>query len=172
MSRRAALFALPVILIALGVSSCARSVTLGHEEAIEVMVLDGVDRSRAECIVSSLEDELELAKVTGLDVELDDEELHLLAVTSSRCAPALAANGGVVGGQPLDDPAAAAELAAAEAAVDVESAVARMVDEGLDPTLAGCLLVRLGEVPDPSEILEDEVRLSGVVVDCRDDFRD
>lgn len=166
-SPRAALFALPVLLVALLASSCSRSVTLGYEEAVEVMVLDGVDRARAACIVSVLDGELELAKVTGLDVDLSDDELSLLAATSSRCAPALAAPGGIVGGAPIDEASIAAAIAAAEAEVDIDTAVYRMVEEGLDPTIAECLIVRLAGSFDPAEVLADDVRLSSVVVDCR-----
>jgi hypothetical protein len=167
MSRRAALFALPLILIALSASSCARTVTLGYEEAVEVMVLDGVVRARATCIVSALENDLDLAKVIGLDVELTDDELALLAFTSSRCAPALATSGGVVGGSPLTEPSLAMELAEG-VAIDVQGEVYRMVEEGLDPTLADCLIVELALYPEPAEILADDVRFSGMIVDCRE----
>lgn len=165
---RAAFLAIMVVM-AVALSSCARSVTLGYEEAIEVMVLDGVGRTRATCVVASLDGQLDLAKVTGLDVDLDQDELDLLAETSARCAPALAAAGGVVGGPPLNEATIAAELAAAEAAVDVETEVYRMVEEGLDPTIADCLIVRLSVFPDPTEIFGDAVRLSGYIVDCRDE---
>lgn len=164
----AAVLAAPVIVVAMMASSCARSVTLGYEEAIEVMVLDGVDRTRATCIVSVLDGQLALAKVTGLEVGLEDDELELLAVTSAACAPALAAPGGVVGGPPLNEATIAAEQAALDAAVDVETEVYRMVDEGLDPTLAECLIVELSVFPEPSEIFDDELQFSGIVVDCRE----
>jgi len=167
MSRRAALSALPVIVVALMASSCARSVTLGYEEAIEVMVLDGVGRASATCIVNALDGELELAKVTGLDVDLSDDELNLLASASARCAPALAAAGGIVGGAPINEASIAAEIAAAETDVDVDEAVYRMVEEGLDPTLAECVIVRVAGSISPVELLSDDVGLSGVIVDCR-----
>ena len=78
--------------------------------------------------------------------------------------------GGVVGGPPINEATIAAEKAAAEAAVDVDTEVYRMVDEGLDPTLAECLIVRLSAYVEPSEVFADDVRLSGVIVDCRDEF--
>lgn len=165
MSPRAASIALPVILIALLASSCARSVTLGYEEAVEVLVLDGLDRARSTCIVSALDGELDLAKVTGLDVDLDDEELAVLAATSAACAPALAATPGVLGGPPLTEASLEAPT------VDVETAVYRMVEQGLDPTIADCLIVRFRDYPDPAVAFADDVRFSGVVVDCRDQFR-
>lgn len=168
MSRRAALFALLVVLVALVASSCARSVTLGYEEAIEVMVLDGVDRTRANCIVSALDGELDLAKVTGLDVELAEDELALLATTSSRCAPVLATSGGVVGGLPLTGATVGEDVGGSDGVIDVESEVFGMVQQGLDPTIADCVIVRLSVYPDPGEVLADDLRFSEIVVDCRE----
>jgi len=170
MCRCSVMLALPLLVVALLTSSCSRSVTLGYEEAVEVMVLDGIDRSRASCIVSALDGQLELAKITGLDVDLSDDELRLLASTSGRCAPALAAAGGIVGGAPIDEASIAAANAAAAAEVDIDTAVYRMVEEGLDPTIAECLIVRLAGSLDPSAVLADEVQLSGIVVDCRTEF--
>jgi len=166
-SSRGVLITVPIVMIALVATSCARSVTLGYEEAIEVMVLDGTDRARAACIVSALDGRIALDKVTGLNVDLSDDELDLLATMSSRCAPALAVTGGVVGGAPISESVVAAEMAAAEAEdVDVETEVYRMVAEGLDPTLAECLIVGLSIYPDPAEVFADELRLSGEIVDC------
>ena len=165
---RAALSAILVIVVGLLGSSCARSVALGYEEAVEVLVLDGVDRARATCIVAALDGELDLAKVTGLEVDLDDEELAVLASTSSACAPALAATAGVVGGSQLAEASLEAELGAS--VIEVETEVYRMVEEGLDPTIADCLIVRLRDHPDPAVVFADGVRFSGIVVDCRNQF--
>ncbi len=168
-SRRPSRGVLSILLavLALVSSSCGRTVTLGHEEAIEVMVLDGVDRARATCIVTALAGSLDLEKITGLDVDLAEDELALLAATSSRCAPALAVTGGVVGGSGLSDPSLVAD-GEGPGDFDVENAVYRMVEEGLDPGLADCLIVELRIFPDPEEIVEDGLRLSELVVDCRD----
>ncbi|MEZ5244989.1 MAG: hypothetical protein R2707_07830 [Acidimicrobiales bacterium] len=168
MSPRAALFGLSLAMVAVG-TSCARSVTLGSEEAVEVLVLDGVDRTRASCIVSALDGELDLTKVTGLDVNLDDDELALLARISSQCAPALAATAGVVGGSPLTEADLESELQTPT--IDVEAELYRMVEEGLDPTIVGCLLVRLRDHPEPAVLFADDVRFSEIVVDCRDQLR-
>ncbi len=165
MSRRAVSCVL-LIVVALAASSCARSVTLGSDEAVEVMVLDGIDRSWANCIVSALDGQIDLAKVTGLDVELEEEELRLLANTSDRCAPALAATGGVVGG-PVPYGSEPGEELEQEPVIDVEDSVYRMVDEGLETAVAECLIVRLGLVPDPGAVLTDVVRLSELIVGCR-----
>jgi hypothetical protein len=168
MTPRAALLGLSLAMAALLGVSCARSVTLGSEEAVEVLVLDGIDRARATCIVSALEGELDLAKVTGLDVDLDEDELAVLAETSSRCAPALGASAGVVGGPSVTEEDLEAELQVP--VIDVETEVYRMVAEGLDPTIADCLIVRLGDFPEPAAILTDDVLFSGIVVDCRAEF--
>lgn len=169
MRRRPAALAasLTLVVSTLLAGACARAETLGYEEAIEVMVLDGVDRDRATCIVSALEGELPLAKVTGLDLGLDDAELSLLAATSARCAPALVTTIGALGGgtTALSGPDVAP--AATTAPPDVEAAVYRMVDEGLDATLAPCLIVAVDAHPDPGAVLDDPRQLSELIVDCR-----
>lgn len=112
-----------------------------------------------------LDGELDLAKVTGLDVDLDDDELALLASTSSRSAPALATTGGVVAG-----PSSAGSALEAEPdgpVFDIDAEVQRLVEEGLDPTIADRVVVRLRVTPDPA----GSVRFSETVVDCRDQFR-
>ena len=168
-ARSAPPLAAVLVVISLLGPSCARSVTLGYEEAVEVLVLDGVDRARADCIVSALDGELDLAKVTGLDVDLDDDELALLASTSSRCAPALATTGGVVAG-----PSSAGSALEAEPdgpVFDIDAEVQRLDEEGLDPTIVDCLVVRLRASPDPAGFFADAVRFSETVVDCRDEYR-
>jgi hypothetical protein len=156
------------VVMSLSSGGCARSETLGYEEAIEVMVLDGVDRDRATCIVSALEGELPLAKVTGLDLGLDDAELTLLAATSARCAPTLVTGVGSFGGGATTDAAPDVAPAATTAPLDVDAAVYRMVDEGLDATLAGCLILAVDAQPDPRAVLDDPRHLSELIVDCRD----
>ncbi|MDW3219027.1 MAG: hypothetical protein R8F63_10490 [Acidimicrobiales bacterium] len=168
MSRFPASFALPVCLLVLGLvaSSCGRSTTLGPEEAVEVMVLDGVARARAVCIVENVGGDLDLAKVSGLEIDLTADELRLLAATSAQCAPAMALNGPVVIGRPpLDEAAVAAEMAAGDDLV--QRSVARLVDEGLEFAVGQCLETMLDGRDDAAEALEDVVQRSALIVDCR-----
>ncbi|MEQ8840260.1 MAG: hypothetical protein RIB98_04715 [Acidimicrobiales bacterium] len=168
MSRRAGSFLLFLMMLALSVAmmtSCARSVTLGLDEAVEVMVLDGVDRTRATCIVTALDGRLDLRKVTGLDPELDENDLLLLSATSADCAPAVAPS--EVDGELPEDPLSVADAPPIVTLDDVEDEIARRVADGLDPAVADCLVVRLAALPDPRIVLDDDVRFSELVVDCR-----
>ncbi|MDG2026095.1 MAG: hypothetical protein P8J50_03235 [Acidimicrobiales bacterium] len=168
MSRFAASFALPVLLISLLASSCGRSTTLGPVEAVEVMVLDGIDRGRAVCIVDALDDDLDLAKVSGLEVDLDDER-QLLAATSAQCAPALALNGTIhFGESPMNEAAIAAEILGASATI--EDRIGALVDEGLDFSVGQCLDRQLALLPAPHEALDDIVQRSELIVTCRIDL--
>lgn len=170
MRRRPAALAasLTLVVSTLLAGACARAETLGYEAAIEVMVLDGVDRDRATCIVSALEGELPLAKVTGLDLGLDDAELSLLAATSARCAPALPTAGLVAeagsGQAALPGPSGAT----ADPTSQVRAEIDRMVRQGLEPSVADCVTVRLDGFADPAAVLQDPLRVSEIVVDCRD----
>ena len=176
-SRSSASFAVPVnllrglvaaVTIALVASACGRSTTLGPEEAVEVMVLDGIDRGRAICIVDAIGDDVDLAKVSGLDVDLTDDELRLLATTSVQCAPTLALTGPMLDQPPLTEAAIAAEIAAAENGV--EFGVARLVDEGLEYAVGECLESRLELEDEPLETLEDAVQRSELIIDCREEL--
>lgn len=179
MSRFAAPFAVPrqlparplvglVVVVVLGLvaASCGRSTTLGPEEAVEVMVLDGIDRGRAVCIVETIGHEIDLAKVSGLEVDLTDDELRLLATTSNQCAPAIALNGPIVIGQgPLTEAQVAAEMA--NTAEAIEYGIARLVEEGLEYEVGLCLESRLESLDDPHDALDDVTRRSELIVGCR-----
>lgn len=164
--RRVALIVSVLCLFGLMASACSRSDSLGADEAIEVLVLDGVDRARASCIVNNLEGQIDLRKITGFDLDLDDHELAALSALSSICAPALGSGGGLIaGGGVVNDPLSG-ETAAEEA--DVEIAVYRMVDEGLEAGLANCLILELSALEDPVAVLDDDVALASAIVACRD----
>lgn len=173
-TRRGRAPVLPGVMVAMVIGvlvlgGCGRSTRLGPEEAVEVMVLDGVARARADCMIAALDGELDFAKVTGLDVDLDPAEVDLLSSTASQCAPAVGFGGGVLDGASAGQSEAevvAAQAAAAE--VDVEAEVYRMVDEGLDPALTSCLVNRLNADVDPTETIADVYALAAVTVDCRE----
>lgn len=155
-----------MIAVALVVGACGRADTLGPEEAVEVMVLDGIDRGRAICIVETVGADIDLAKVSGLEVGLTDDELRLLAGTSAQCAPALALNGPVVlGQQPLDEAAVAASLAETNEALD--AGVARLVDDGLEYVVGQCLAGRIDAMDDPHAAFADLTVRAEMIVECR-----
>ena len=151
---------------ALIAGSCARGDTLGAEAAIEVMVLEGVDRGRATCVVRGLDGQLDLEKVAGIDVDLDDEELVMLAAATSACAPVLGDIGGVIGGDTLDPVSALA----GQPDPDHRSAVEAMVDElvlgGLAANVGDCLVEEILASDDPAAALEGDEVLVGLLLDC------
>lgn len=158
-------------LVALLASACSRATTLGPEEAVEVMVLEGVDRSRALCVVRILDGQLELAKIAGITVDLTEEELALLSTTSSVCAPAYGTGGGVLGGSSdLTEAMVAQQNAAARTREDLDSEVFALVDAGLDRSIALCLVSKLRVIDDPQEVLDDVAELARFIVDCREEL--
>jgi hypothetical protein len=161
--------ALLAVLIALVASACARTETLGPDEAIEVMVLDGVNRARATCILATLDGQLDLEKVTGLDVDLDENELAMLSTASMVCAPALAGGGGIIGGSGfLDEEGIQAQHDAATLENRIEDRVYALVEEGLDPAIGNCLIAAVAVLDDPQTALDDVFNLSSMIVDCRE----
>ena len=74
-----------VAVMALAVVGCAEDVDVSRDEAIEVLVLDGVPRDRAVCIVDGIDGLVDLAKVTGVDPEINEDELADLASVSGSC---------------------------------------------------------------------------------------
>lgn len=168
MSRFPAVFVVPLIVVALVVTSCARSVTLGHEEAVEVMVLDGVSRGQADCVVSALDGQLGLEKITGLDVNLSDDELTLLGDTSARCTPLMAVSAGVLTtGQPMDEFSIAQQDGLVGGDLSLDDVVLKMIADGLEADIGDCLLVELELAPDSEVVLADLAALSRMISGCR-----
>jgi hypothetical protein len=150
-------------------AGCGRGETLGPDEAVEVLVLDGVDRGQAVCMVTALDGRLDLDRVTGLEVDLDEDQVALLAETSASCAPVRAAGGGVVessGG--FEDPVAA--LAMTDPPPDLGLEIERLIEGGLEVDVATCLQGRLELEDDPGAAVQDRFLTSAMIVACRDDL--
>jgi hypothetical protein len=160
-------FAFLLVIVALLASSCARPETLGPSEAVEVMVLDGVDRGRAVCVVDALYGQLDLAKVTGLAVDLNDDELALLASSAAACSPAQGAAGFVVGADTNPDEVDA-EVAAENTARDIENHVNALIAGGLEVAVGNCLMATLGTLADPQDLFDDTFVMSTMTLDCRE----
>jgi hypothetical protein len=128
-------------------TSCARSVSLGRKEAVEVMVLDGVNRGQVDCVMAALDSQVGLEKITGLDVNLSDDELTLLGDASARCAALMAAGAGVlITRQPLDEFAIVQQDGLTGGDLSLDDVVLEMIAEGLEADIGDCLLVEL-ELP-------------------------
>lgn len=152
-----------ILVVAVLGAGCSRSSGLAPDDAVEILVIDGLARSEAECLVSELSGELSLAEVTGLEGDLDSDELSVLYEASRRCQPAAAAGaGGVLGAGTL------AELDAIEGRdeVDVEAMVAELLLGGLEPDVAVCVVSSLLAEPDAVSAIEDETRRIDAVVAC------
>ncbi|MEO0492972.1 MAG: hypothetical protein AAF081_06120 [Actinomycetota bacterium] len=132
-------------------AACAETVEVGRDEAVEVLVLDGVDRDRAVCIVDGIDGIVDLAKVTGVDPEITEDELADLASVSGSCT------------SPSEDGASIVDRGSPEAQLDiaegggitaeVEARVATLVTGGLDPVVGECVGAALLAADDPAAAL-------------------
>jgi len=147
--------------------SCSRGSDLTVDDAIEILVFDGVRRDQAACIVTKIGDDVSLEKLTGVDAELADEHIEIISAASASCAVEPTGDlGGVIGGEQIAD-----ELERLTA--DIEAIIQVRIDElvvgGLDPVEAECLrLATLGE-EDPLAAASDLEYLSDVLVLCQSD---
>lgn len=151
------------MLTALVGSSCSRGSTLGPDEAVEILVLDGLGRAEATCLIDEIDDSLDLAEVTGVDGDLDSEELMVLFAASQACQPTAGASGGIVGS--LDELNDLDELELVEP-IDVEGVVAELLLGGLDPDVAVCVATILLTDLDPVFAVSDETRRLDAILAC------
>ncbi len=148
--------------LALLAAGCSRGDALGSDEAIEILVLDGVAREKADCIITSLDGAIGLEKITGIDSEITDEELALLAQTNAGCASDTGSPAGVVAGTGLP-----ADLEGFDPGSDVDEKIDELVVGGLDPVLAECLRAAVWASEDPHESVEDLDFLSEAAAICQ-----
>jgi len=149
------------VLIALLAGACSRGDQLGPKEAVEILVIDGVDRGQAVCMVSDLSGKLPLDKVTGINTDLTDEEIATLASSSAACKPPIASGGGVVGST---DPGS--QLQGEGLTPDRANLVTDLVRGGMDPVVAGCLADATLAAPDPVAALADEQYRANALLEC------
>ena len=157
MNRSGLLVALGVLLVA---SACGRGEQLGAEEAVEILVLDGLDRRRAECVVAELDGELDLEKMTGIDTELGDEELVRLSRVSAGCAAVLPDRGGVVEDAPPEDRLEPRPL------LEPGEVVEALVRGGVAVSAATCVGEQIMAAPDPRTAAEDDEFLAQALLGC------
>ncbi len=149
-------------LLAVAIPSCSRGTVLGDNEAIEILVLDGVERPKAECIISSLDGAIDLERVTGISPDLTDNEIALLARTSATCAIEVEGSDAVNSGPGLpEEPDDLERLPA-----DVDERIDGLVAGGLNPVLAECLRAAVMATPDPAIAVADFVFLSEAILIC------
>ena len=164
MNRAIATAVLAVVALLSG--ACSRGSGLDPDGAVELLVLDGLERGEAECLVAEIGDRLDLTEVTGMGGDLDTEELAILFEASRGCQPASpASSSGVVGGtlEELNDLGESEEVEA----LDVEGVVAELLRGGLDPEMAVCVAATLLSSADPVVAVDDDARKVDAVAACQ-----
>lgn len=137
---------------ALFAAGCGEDVDVGRDEAIEVLVLDGVSRDRAVCIVDGVDGIVSFEKVTGVDPDIDEDELADLAAVSAGCAVIDDSSAGVIGGdQDSGDIDEGGGIA-----LDIDDEIERLIGGGLDPIVAECVRSALFAASDPAVAVESE----------------
>ncbi len=151
------------LFVALGLlaAACGEDVEVGRDEAIEVLVLDGVPRERAECIIDGADGVISLAKVTGVDTDITEDELTDLARVSASCVFIDDTSVGVIDDQPreLDAEGAGIEF-------DIAAEVERLVSGGIAPAVAECVGIALSASPDPAAAAASDNFLTEAVRIC------
>ena len=103
-----------------------------------MLVLDGVSRERARCIVDGVDGIVGLAKVTGIDPDLTEGELADLARVSSSCVF-------------VDQPRANRKNSTRRKVISSStSTLERLVNGGIAPEVAKCVGVALSVSSDPA----------------------
>lgn len=144
---------LTALAFALALTACTEDVDVSRDEAVEVLVLDGVPRSRAECIVDGIDGLVDFAKVTGVDPVINEDELADLASVSGSCVDESDrdARAGVLDG---DAPEARLEVSEGGGIADaIAERVETLVTGGLDPIVGECVGSAIGASSDPSASL-------------------
>ncbi len=157
-------------IVAVGVlvaTGCSRGSDLTTNDAIEILVLDGVPRDRAVCMVAQIGDDVSLEKLTGVDPVLEDVHIEVISAASAACSITSGGDiGGVIGGNQIAD-----ELERLNANIEalIQSRIDELVTGGLDPVAAECLkMAALGE-DDPLAAASDLTYLSDVLLLCQPD---
>ena len=148
-------------------AACSRGSNLGPAEAVEILVLDGLGRAEAVCLVDEIRDDLDLGEVTGVEGDLDSEELMVLFEASRGCQPTASASGGIVG-ESLDELGDLGDLGELDLveSIDVEGVVAELLRGGLDPDTALCVATILLTAVDPVIAVTDETRKVDAILAC------
>ena len=139
-----------VVVLALGFSACADDVKVRRDDAIEILVLDGIEREKAACIVDRIEGDVALERLTGIDPEITDEELATIAAVTAGCR--------IVGDETPtvvdDEPGGRVEGGLVDVAVDER--VDDLITGGLAPEVALCVGAAILASSDPGTLVDDD----------------
>lgn len=146
--------------------SCADRAEVGPSEAVELFVLDGLDRDEASCIVDGIEGTVDLALATGVAPGIGEDELATLASVAAGCRTVIPDDRTVQDdGEPADR-AGLPEGVGIEQAVDDH--VNGLVTGGLDPRVAECTKSAVLAATDPVAALGDPNYVAEALRVCRE----
>lgn len=152
-----------ILVVGLGVSACGDDVAVGREEAIELLVLDGVERDKAVCIVDRIRADVDLALVTGVDPAITENELAQLAAVTAGCRivgdelPTVVDDGGSFSPGLLEG-GSVEEM--------VEARIDDLMTGGLAPEVARCAGAAILASSDPAQNLDDETFVAEAIRIC------
>ena len=153
-----------VVVGALALAACAEDVDVSRDEAIEILVLDGVPRDRAICIVDGVDGLIDLAKVTGVDPEIGEDDLADLASVSGSCTSSIEARSSVID---PDSPEVQLDVAEGGGIVaDIEARIETLVTGGLDPIVGECVGSAILASADPEAALANANFLTEAIGVC------
>ncbi|GEM_PF-2545159 len=149
-------------LTGLAASACAGGVNVSDDEAVEILVLDGVVREEASCIVDSIDHTMDLAAVTGVSGTLSESDLSRLAAIAATCRVPVDFGGGSTG----DEPEVALEVSEGGGTDEaIDAAIDGLLAGGLDRQIAECVRAIVSAADNPvamvanPEFLAEAIRL-------------
>lgn len=143
-------------------AGCGEDVSVSRDEAIEVLVLDGVPRDRAACIVDGADGVIELAKVTGVDADISEDELADLAGISATCVFVDDTGAGVIDAQPEG----LGEAEGGGLGIDTDTEIERLITGGFEPAVARCVVEVVLTAPEPSEAAANDTFIAEAARIC------
>lgn len=140
-----------LVVAGLVAGGCADDVEVGRDEAIEILVLDGIERDKAACIVDRIDGDVALERLTGVDPEITDAELATVASVTASCR--------IVGDETptvVEDEPAGGRVEGGLVDVAVEQRVDDLITGGLDPVVALCVGSAILGSSEPESMVDDE----------------
>lgn len=139
------------LVLGLGLVGCADDVEVGRDEAIEILVLDGIERDKAVCIVDRIEGDVALERLTGVDPNITDEELATVAAVTAGCRIVGDENPTIVEDEPFGG-----RVEGGLIDVAVDERVDDLITGGLAPEVALCVGAAISGSSEPGAMVDDD----------------
>ena len=139
------------LVVGLALAGCADDVEVGRDEAIEILVLDGIERDKAVCIVDRIEGDVAFERLTGVDPDITDEELETIAAVTAGCR--------IVGDETptiVEDEPVGGRVEGGLIDVAVEDRVDDLITGGLAPEVAMCVGAAIRGSSEPAAMVDDD----------------